>query len=173
MAPWQVGCNCLHLNKKDKDAGLGAVPFWDLERCQEIWLTFFPSASLLSLALIAIASRPGQKIPAEACRQQSNDHFHCVGWVLARAGTPGCWKGQGSKPAGNRVLGRNPSSKTERGFISILGHSCKGTWHSSHQIWFTCKIYKTFLALWNGVYGSPIPAALAHLPSSILISRLL
>lgn len=60
--------NHSHLKRKNKDAGFGAVPFWDLESCQETWLAFL-SVGLLSLALAASANRPGQERPAETCGQ--------------------------------------------------------------------------------------------------------
>lgn len=73
--------NHLHLKKKKKeeDAGLGAVPFWDLESCQETWLTF------LSASLSSSADRPGQEMPAETCRQ-TELNAKITFTVLA-----GCW----------------------------------------------------------------------------------
>lgn len=63
-----VSFNHLHLRRRDKDGRFGAVPFWDLESCQETWLAFL-SVGLLSRALAASANRPGQESPAETCRQ--------------------------------------------------------------------------------------------------------
>lgn len=87
--------NHLRLKRKQEDAGLGAVPLWDLESGQETWLTFL-SAGLLGLALTASANRPGQDMPAETRRQpelSSEDHFHCVGWLLAAAEPQAAAKG--------------------------------------------------------------------------------
>lgn len=79
-----VSFNHLHLRRKDKDTGFGVVPFWDLESCQETWLTFL-SVGLLSMALAASANRPGQETPAETCRQPALN-AKITFTVLAR-----CW----------------------------------------------------------------------------------
>lgn len=61
-----MGFGYLHLNEKEETAGVDAVPFWDSERHQETWLTFFvfPSASLQ-----AGSEGPDKQVRAEdACR---------------------------------------------------------------------------------------------------------